>query len=417
MKKLLLLLSLSLAIQMPLHAQNYLPGNPVLDSLVTVFTDKVNADSVQAYMQSLEDFGTRFCLADNRREVAEWIQNKFISFGYEDTRLDSFQLSVQYPGWSGNWYHTWQYNVEATYHGYATPDQVYIVGAHHDAIVPSSSNPFLNAPGADDNASGVAGALEIARIMKTYGYVPESTIKFVTFAAEELGLHGAWDYADKAAAENMDIKLMLNNDMISYCTLPESQWKVQIQKYPNSQWATNLAKYIINNFTILGYTETSQSIQYSDSWAFYSNGYPAIFFIEDQFTPYYHTVNDLVSTTNKVYAAEMVKISMGMLIYQNGTGLPTSIEALEAERMAVQLTNYPNPFTNSTAISYKLKEAGQIDISIYNASGRKVESFYSGWQPAGTYSINWDATGLPAGIYLARMETPEGMTFTRLVKY
>lgn len=417
MKKFLFLLCLMLVTQMPLKAQDYLPGNPVLDSLVTVFTDYINPDSVQSYMQSLEDFGTRFCLADNRKEVAEWIKNKFISFGYEDTRLDSFQLSVQYPGWSGNWYHTWQYNVEATYYGHTTPDQVYILGAHHDAIVPSSSNPFLNAPGADDNASGVAGALEIARIMKTYGYVPESTIKFVTFAAEELGLHGAWDYADKAVAQNMDIKLMLNNDMISYCTLPESQWKVQIQKYPNSQWATNLARYIINNFTILGIMESTQYIQYSDSWAFYSNGYPAIFFIEDQFTPYYHTIYDLVSTTNKYYAAEMVKISLGMLIYQNGTGLPTSTETLKAESMALQIANFPNPFSNHTTISYRLKEAGQVDVSIYNAAGQKIEVLYSGWQPSGTNSFNWDATGMQAGIYIARIESHDGVSFTRLMKH
>jgi hypothetical protein len=414
MKKTFLLLSLSLALSLSSWAQHFLPGNPALDSTIVSYIDKVNADSIQSYMQSLEDFGTRFCLANNRREVASWIKNKFISFGYEDSRLDSFQLSVQYPWGSGNWYTTWQYNIVSTYEGYMYPDQVYVLGAHHDAIVSSSSNPFVIAPGADDNASGVAGALEIARIMKTYGYVPQSTIKFITFAAEELGLHGAWDYANKASAAGMDIKLMLNNDMISYCTLPESQWAIQIQKYQNSQWATNLAKYIINNFTILNVVESTQYIQQSDSWAFYSNGYSAIFFIENQFTPYYHTINDLVSTTNKYYAAEVVKISLGMLIHQNGLGLPTSLS--QKDGLIANFSNHPNPFSRQTTINYQLMEAGQVNVSVYDASGRVIDVITNGWQSPGTYNFNWDASAINAGIYFCRIQTPAQQLVIKIAK-
>jgi bacterial leucyl aminopeptidase len=411
MKRLFIIASCILLFSLQSKSQSFLPGDPTMDSLVAVYVDYVNPDSIQSYMQSLEDMGTRFCLANNRREVAEWIRDKFISFGYEDSKLDSFQLNTSY---SGSYYQTWQYNVVSTYEGHSYPDQVYILGAHHDAIVPSSSNPFVNAPGADDNASGVAGALEVARIMKAYNYVPESTIKFVTFAAEELGLHGAWAFANKAYFTGMDIKIMLNNDMISYCTLPESQWTIQIQKYPNSQWVTNLAKYIINNFTVLNIAESTQYIQYSDSWAFYSNGFPAIFFIEDQFTPFYHTVNDLVATTNKFFAAEVVKISLGMLINQNGLGLPTSIsESLPA---MANFSTYPNPFSNRTTISYELKTAAEVGIHVFDASGRMVETIENGFQQAGWHHIDWDGSGLTAGIYFCRIQTPEAQRIIKIAK-
>ena len=297
-------------------------GKTTPDSIVASYLGKINPDSIQSYMQMLEDFGTRFCLAGNRRDIAEWIRDKFIAFGYSGAYLDSFQFNRWY---AGTLYQTWQYNVIATYEGYQNPDSIFVLGAHHDAIVPFSSNPFLNAPGADDNASGVAATLEIARVMKYYGYQPAYTIKFITFAAEEFGLHGSWNYANKAANTGKNIVCMINHDMVSYCTLPENEWKVQIQKYPNSDWFTNLAHQIIQNHTILTAVESTQYIQYSDSWPFYQNGYSAIFFIEDQFTPYYHTVNDLVATTNKHYAAEITKISLGMLISLNGTGSPPQL--------------------------------------------------------------------------------------------
>jgi bacterial leucyl aminopeptidase len=411
MKRLIIIASCMLLFGLQSKSQNFLPGDPALDSLVAVYVDYVNPDSIQSYMQSLEDMGTRFCLANNRREVAEWIRDKFISFGYEDSKLDSFQLNTSY---SGSYYQTWQYNVVSTYEGHSYPDQVYILGAHHDAIVPSSSNPFVIAPGADDNASGVAGALEIARIMKTYNYVPESTIKFVTFAAEELGLHGAWAFANKAYFTGMDIKIMLNNDMISYCTLPESQWTIQIQKYPNSQWVTNLAKYMINNFTVLNIAESTQYIQYSDSYPFYSNGYPAVFFIEDQFTPFYHTVNDLVATTNKFFAAEVVKISLGMLINQNGMGLPTSLP--ESSAFMANFSSYPNPFGNQTTISYELLKAAEVKMHVFDASGRLVETIENGWQLAGWHHIDWDGSNLMPGIYFCRIQTPESQRIIKLAK-
>lgn len=314
-----------------------------MNQTISNYLQLVSADSIQQYMQTLQNFGTRFCLANNRRQVATWIKDKFISFGYQDTQLDSFAYNTTY---NGTYYQTWQYNVVANYPGYANPNQIYVMGAHYDAIVPNSSSPFVNAPGADDNASGVAAAIEVARIMKQYNYIPEKTIRFMAFGAEELGLHGAWNYATKAQNQNMNIVFMLNNDMISYCTLPPSQWKLRIQKYPNSQNVTNLAINIAQNFTSLSVTEGTQYIQSSDSWPFYSKGYKAIFLQEDQFTPFYHTVNDLVANSNMAYTAEMVKVSLGMLISENGTGTPTGSNCTDPLLVNLPIINYQG----STAI-------------------------------------------------------------------
>lgn len=383
----------------PAHSQQR--WETPLDSTIAHYVSLINADSIQAYMQALENFGTRFCLAANRRDVAEWIMNKFLSFGYTNVVLDSFQFNYV---WNGQLHQTWQHNVVCTKPGHVNPFSVYIMGAHHDAIVQSGGNPMFVAPGADDNASGVAAALEVARVMKSQNYQPDFTIKFITFAAEELGLHGAWHYADNAAASGMDIELMINNDMIGHTISGPPNWKVRIQKYPNSQWATSLAVDLIQEFTTLGVTESTQFIQYSDSWPFYYNGFSAIFFIEDQFNPWYHTINDLVVHTNKHYAAEMVKISMAMLINQNGVG--TISGATQDYAVAHLLPVFPNPASYETTVQFHLETNAMVNITLYDALFRQVKVLVNGMQEAGTHRIEVKASDLPVGLYFCRLVSP-----------
>jgi hypothetical protein len=382
------------------------PGNTENDALISEFVQHINADSIQSYMKSLQDFGTRFALADNRREVALWIKNKFKSFGYGEVRLDSFHL---------NWADTWQFNVECTYTGHTYPDKVYILGAHHDAI---SSGSYFNknapAPGADDNASGVSAALEVARVLKTHNYIPESTIKFVTFAAEELGLYGAFHYASEAKKNNTDIVMMLNNDMISYHAGSAEDWEVTLIKYDNSEDITNLAKEIIENHTSLGYSESTMYSNASDSYRFYENGYKAIFFHEGEFTPDYHTENDLVANTNKYYAAEVTKISLGMLMHENGPGYPLHFN--EHEPNDPLFYAYPNPFSQNTAISYQIGESGFVSIEIYDIFGRKVADLINKWHEPGSYQIELTDNNFRSGVYFCNFKTPHKNKNLKLFK-
>jgi len=194
--------------------------------------------------------------------------------------------------------------------------------------------------------------------------------------------------------------------MISHTLDGPPAWKVRIQKYPNSQWATSLAIELTQNFTTLGVTESTQFIQFSDSWPFYYNGFPAIFFIEDQFNPWYHTINDLVVHTNKHYAAEMTKISMAMLIDQNGLGTTTGIPQEYANATARLLSVFPNPASHETKIQFYLESDAIISIALYDASFRQVKELYNGMHNAGTHRIALQTAGLPAGLYFCRLLSP-----------
>ena len=181
----------------------------------------VNAASVQSTIQSLQDFQTRYARADNRLQVAQWIQQKFISYGVTDVALQEFL-----------WQNTTQYNVVATIPGSIYPNQYIVVGGHHDSIS-NNSDPYVFAPGADDNASGSVAALEMARVMMASGYQPRTSVRFVTFAAEEFGLWGSKHHAQTANQAGDNIRLMINHDMIANETGPQP-WQVRLMPYDGS---------------------------------------------------------------------------------------------------------------------------------------------------------------------------------------
>lgn len=411
------ILFLALIISLPAFSNSRANWKPVvdndpLDSLITVSVYDVSADSIEAYVQHLEDFGTRFMLDENRRDIAVWLRDKFEVLGCE-ARLDSFETTVQWPFWSGTNYTTWQYNVEATIEGSTTPDQVYLMGAHYDAIL-NSGDPFVSAPGADDNASGVAAMLETARVMQLNEYQPESTIKFVAFAAEELGLIGSEDYAQKAQSNGTNIVMMINNDMIA--NAPLSSTDATLAFYPNAGTVTNTAIEIAGTYTDLNLTLDNTYMQYSDSYSFYEAGFPPVFFAESEFSPYYHTTNDLTIHCNFVYCAEMTKLSLAMLISENGyTTAPPPAAVSEVPNSLLKLRIFPNPVHNEARIRYTLPYPGNVDFTIYNATGAAVSTLASGFQQQGNHQIVFDASALPVGVYFAVLETTNTTETVRIV--
>lgn len=270
-----------------------------MDSLINAHISNVEKDSLFSYVYDLQNFGSRHALNENRKEVAQWIKRKFESFGIEEVRLDSFQLD--YFGTS-----TWQYNVIATIPGKNT-SSIYVIGGHHDSTASIDS-----APGADDNASGTAATLEIARSISQLDFMPENTYKFMTFAAEELGLHGSEHIAKNARENNEDIKLMINNDMIGYSN--STSWKTEIQPYSGAQYFADLANRFFDKYTLVDGIPGDINASNSDSYSFHKYDYPAVFFIEYTFSPVYHTYSDLIDTMNFEYLTENVNLSYALLL-------------------------------------------------------------------------------------------------------
>lgn len=275
----------------------------------SIFDDiisSVNADSVAWFIQNLEDFQTRFALAPNRFEVSQWIADQFTRMGYTDVVQEAFfipQLGM------------WQRNVVVTLPGSHFPDQYVVVGAHHDSAVSFIPDwiqvSMTTAPGANDNASGTAAVLEIARVMKLHDFQPLSSIRFLTFAAEELGLYGAYHDVGQIVASGMSVVAMINSDMIAHNPIPE--WHFVIRNYPGADFLTNMALDLGAGLGMTMHTDNLM-INASDSWAYHNAGIPSIFFMEAFMSPQYHSVDDLLIHLNPDYAAQFVKLKANLTL-------------------------------------------------------------------------------------------------------
>ncbi len=251
---------------------------------------------------------------------------------------------------------TLQVNMIATIPGTTRPDEIYIIGGHYDSFAYGS--PFTNAPGADDNASGSSAALEFARALIESGYQPEATIKFITFAAEELMLFGdagCEHYAQEAKNDSMNIQLMINCDMISHTNNTVAGSSVRINYYSGFVPIRDLAMSATEQFSIITALSGSMN-QYSDSYPFFEEGFAAVYFEEDDFSPYYHSTDDIISNYNMEYCGEVIKSAGATLLKYMFQNTPTEIdEDVIAQPVSVSLyQNYPNPFNPSTTIEFRI---------------------------------------------------------------
>jgi hypothetical protein len=284
------------------------------EAVTNKFNEEISADSLKSIVIWLQEMGTRFALADNRRDIANKIKKRFNRIGYADCKLDSFIIFRVYGDIS---YQQWQYNVIATITGSVYPDSISIIGGHYDNNL-KTGDPFNIVPGANDNASGVAAAMEIARVMKKNNYSPEGTIEFIAFGAEELGLFGSYAYANNAKLNFKKIKLMLNNDMISFQpSTNQSDWGVNIMDYDNSHNLRREAEVISDRFTNLKYYNYNTYNKQSDSYPFFINNFKALFFISASSDPYYHTSDDTSEKYNFKFCREIVKLNCAILIDKN----------------------------------------------------------------------------------------------------
>jgi hypothetical protein len=101
-----------------------------------------------------------------------------------------------------------------------------------------------------------------------------------------------------------------------------------------------------------------------------------------------------------------------MVVEQTTTGVGTS-ETLPKEFAVLQ--NYPNPFNPLTSFEVRVPKESYVSLSIFDVLGREVASLIQGTRSPGTYRVQWDASGFPSGVYLYRLEHPEGVQTNKMV--
>jgi len=249
------------------------------DEDVLDYISQVSTDTLMAYIKTLENFVTRNCLHPNAVAAQNWIKKKYESFGLY-TYLQEFPLQG-YWGISSD-------NVIAIQYGTEFPDEYIVCGAHYDSYTFQSQD---DAPGADDNASGTASILEIARVLSQYE--SKRSIIYCAFSGEEYGLYGSYYYALQCANQDMNIVGYFNLDMTGYLT-PGREIHIDLI-YPSS--AQTLANYYINVCGVYFPEIPIRSFSSlpwgnSDHTSFNIMGYKGIWPFEDIYenSPYIHNV-------------------------------------------------------------------------------------------------------------------------------
>ena len=178
-----------------------------------------SAEQLEYYIRQLAGFGTRHTLSDtvsNTRGIGaarRWIKAEFEKISEEcGGCLEVFYVSGIVEPQNRVPEATNVVNVVAIQRGYADPNRFVVMSGDIDSRVSDPNNGISDSPGANDNASGMAGAIEAARILSKYQF--PSSIIYTGLSGEEQGLLGGKILADYAIENEWDIKGVLNNDMI-----------------------------------------------------------------------------------------------------------------------------------------------------------------------------------------------------------
>jgi len=209
-----------------LQAQVVVNRNQDIDKMVK----NVNQDSLKSYISKMVSFGTRNTLSDVKSKAKgigaarNWVVSKFNQFAKQsDGRLTAYLDTITFkPDGKRVDQPTLLGNAVAILKGTDTNDKrVYVMSGHLDSRVTDVMNRISDAPGANDDGSGVAGVIEAARIMSQYKF--PATVIFVAVSGEEQSLLGSGFMAAKAKKENWNVDAMLNNDMIGSNNSSETQ--------------------------------------------------------------------------------------------------------------------------------------------------------------------------------------------------
>jgi len=196
------------------------PPAPAIDPEIHDIIQAISADRIQRSIFVLASFKTRHTLSDTLPSgdgiggAASWINAEFgrasdASGNRLKVELDTFDQPPVQPRVPQGAQIT---NIIATLPGTDPGGRTLLVSAHYDSIITNVLDSTGAAPGADDDASGVAAVLELARVMSNYKF--GATIVFAAFAGEEQGLFGSTHWAKGAKDRNTDIEAVLNNDII-----------------------------------------------------------------------------------------------------------------------------------------------------------------------------------------------------------
>jgi len=366
--------------------------------------DAISADSLMAHVERLSLYPggeprTRYvrreeCLDEGRTYIVDCLEQYGAVIDTHHFEIAGFTCEegtsgpvVMYPA----------ENIVATLPGSGRLQGSYVVCAHYDAIAGNSfpdtayfwwcDNP---APGADDNATGVATVLEMVRVLTESGASFPFDIRFILFSGEELGLLGSQAYADSVAAAGDTIYAALNVDMIAYKLNPDHPDTCHLVTNSGSRWFANwildTAETVYSShFDDLNVLRIDKALMYSDHGSFWMNGYDALIAIEHWSprgrNPYYHTIQDTFASVDRDQLEAITKMCAGAMARLNDPDSQINLVVYEGD-----ITLSPDEPGSGTTVTigtevhvYGPEEHVEATLELWDGdvdSGELISSFH-----------------------------------------
>lgn len=284
----------------------------------------VSQQNLQGYVQTLEGFYTRNTFSSTNQEgrgigaARLWIFNEFVRIGNSRLIVEIDEFPYSSGGLTSN-----QQNIVATLPGLDPDSGIIVIAAHYDSrsFDPNDGSSF--APGANDNASGVALLLETARLLSAQEW--NQTIVFVAFAAEEQGRYGSQHFVSDKLLEGWDIEAVLNYDIIGGRPgIPQSIRA--ITPGITGEKTRELVRYIdlirsfyLPQFMIRHMNAEDREGRWGDHMSFLHAGIPAIRFTEsEEDRTRQHNSDDVSTDLDYNYLTQVTQLNVAVVATMAG---------------------------------------------------------------------------------------------------
>ncbi len=365
----------------------FIQQNPLIQEMV----NNVSADTILSHVQRLQDFIDRDSWFDSCYAAAQWIFNEFIALGIDSVYRESIPWTPHVPD-----------NIIGIKRGILYPDSCYmVICAHFDSK--NEETPDTIAPGADDNASGVAAVLESARILKDFQF--DENIRFIALSDEENYMLGAGYYTYAAYERGDYIKAVYNPDMIGYTALgPAESLNV---------FGDTFCEPLVDHFIACAdtYTNILTEKRYGaigDGYWFKSRGWLTTEMNEGclpEINPYKHTPADTIGMgfNDLLFCTRTIKTIIAALA---SSAHPNGIREMNSKKtMGNRLSIRSNPINYIGFIHYSVSGSGMVKIKLFDITGRLLKVLVKEYKQSGHYQTALDCRSLSQGSYILVMET------------
>ncbi|MFC3552053.1 M20/M25/M40 family metallo-hydrolase [Lysobacter cavernae] len=287
-----------------------------IDNQATVnpWLPQVQESRIYDAINHLSSYRNRYYASTTGKSSAEWIRDSWqaLAAGRSDASTELFTACSNCST---------QPSVILTVQGTELADEIVVLGAHLDSINSNGGGSTTQlAPGADDDASGIATLTEVIRVAMASGWRPRRTVKFMGYAAEEVGLRGSNAIAQSFRSGNRNVVGVLQLDMTNYKSGAVEDMQL-VSDYSNADLKTFLTQLFDTYLAPLGLSRGTYTCGYgcSDHASWTSAGYPSAMMFEagdsGGYFPHIHTANDTLANMGESaeHSVKFAKLGLAFL--------------------------------------------------------------------------------------------------------